>query len=80
MNTLVKQPETVFATTVWFADSKLHVRLTDGREVGVPLDWYPRLRDASDEDLQNWRFIGRGQGIHWETLDEDISVASFLRL
>ena len=79
MSTLTKQPETVFATDVWFEDSKLYVRLTDGREVGVPIDWYPRLRDASTEDLNNWRFIGRGQGIHWEALDEDLSVAGFLR-
>lgn len=79
MTTLTKTPETIFATDVWFDDSKLYVRLTDGREIGVPIDWYPRLREASTEDLSNWRFIGRGQGIHWETLDEDISVASFLR-
>ena len=79
MNTLTKKPETVFATDVWFNDSKLYVRLTDGREVGVPIDWYPRLRDASDKELNDWRFIGRGQGIHWELLDEDLLVASFLQ-
>ena len=79
MSRLTKQPKTVFATTVWFDESKLYVRLTDGREIGVPIDWYPRLRDASEEDLDNWRFIGRGQGIHWESLDEDVLVASFLR-
>ena len=79
MSTLTKKPETVFANDVWFEDSKLYVRLTDGREIGVPIDWYPRLRDASEEDLNNWRFIGHGQGIHWEALDEDLSVASFLR-
>lgn len=67
------------ATDVWFEDSKLYVRLTDGREIGVPIDWYPRLRDASEAELMNWLFIGRGQGIHWETLEEDLSVASFLR-
>lgn len=80
MSTLTKKSETVFATEVWFSDRKLFVRLADGRVVGVPIDWYTRLRDASDEDLNNWRFIGRGQGIHWETLDEDLSVASFLRV
>lgn len=79
MSTLTKQSEAVFATDLWFGDNKLYVRLADGREVGVPLDWYPRLRNASNEDLNNWRFIGRGQGIHWETLDEDLSVSSFLR-
>ncbi len=79
MPTLIKKPETVFATTVWFADSKLYVRLTDGREVAVPIDWYPRLRDASQEARNNWRLIGRGQGIHWEDIDEDLSVAGFLK-
>jgi Protein of unknown function (DUF2442) len=77
--TSVKKPETVLATDVWFDDDKLYVRLTDGREIGVPMAWYPRLRDATLEDLNNWRFIGRGQGIHWETLEEDLSVAGFLR-
>ena len=67
-------------SNVCFHDSKLHVRFTDGREVGVPIDWYPRLRDASDEARNNWRLIGRGQGIHWEAIDEDLSVAGFLRL
>lgn len=79
MTTLINKPQAVFATDVWFADNKLYVRLTDGREVGIPIEWYPRLRDISEEDLINWRFIGRGQGIHWETLDEDLSVASFLK-
>lgn len=80
MPTFIKKPETVFATTVWFADSKLYVRLTDGREVAVPIDWYPRLRDASEEARNNWRLIGRGQGIHWEDVDEDLSVAGFLKV
>lgn len=79
MTTLINKPQAVFATDVWFADNKLYVRLTDGREVGIPIEWYPRLRDISEEDLINWRFIGRGQGIHWKTLDEDLSVASFLK-
>jgi len=79
MPALIQNAETVFATTVWFDDSKLYVRLTDGREIGVPIDWYPRLRDASEEARNDWRLIGRGQGIHWEALDEDLSVAGFLK-
>lgn len=66
-------------TTVWFDATHFHVRLTDGREVGVPIDWYPRLRDASEEARKNWRLVGRGQGIHWEKIDEDLSVAGFLK-
>ena len=58
----------------------LHVTLADGREVAVPLAWFPRLRDASEVQRGNWRFIGRGQGVHWPDVDEDISVAGLLRV
>lgn len=78
MTTLTKI-ERVFASDVWFADDKLYVRLEDGREIGVPIDWFPKLRDASDKTRANWRFIAKGQGIHWEDLDEDISVVGLLR-
>ncbi|HRI59740.1 MAG TPA: DUF2442 domain-containing protein [Saprospiraceae bacterium] len=78
MNTLVKT-EKICAVDVWFADSKLFVRLEDGREVGVPIDWFPKLRDASEGHRNNWRFIAKGQGIHWEDLDEDLSVAGLVR-
>ena len=67
------------AESVCFTDSKLHVRLTDGREIGVPIDLSPRLRDASEAARNDWRLIGRGQGIHWEAIDEDLSVAGFLK-
>ncbi len=60
--------------------SLLHVVMADGREVAVPLEWFPRLRDASDEQRAHWRFIGRGQGIHWPDIDEDILVEGLLRL
>lgn len=79
MTTLTKI-ERVFAADVWFADDKLFVRLEDGREIGVPINWFPKLRDASDKTRANWRFIAKGQGIHWEELDEDISVAGLLRV
>lgn len=58
----------------------LHVVLADGRELSAPLEWFPRLRDAAPEQRANWRLIGRGQGIHWPDLDEDISVKGLLRL
>jgi hypothetical protein len=54
--------------------------LADGRELAVPLEWFPRLRDATPEQRSNWRLIGRGQGIHWADVDEDISVAGLLRV
>ena len=58
----------------------LRVSLADGRELAVPLEWFPNLRDATPEQRSHWRFIGRGQGIHWPDIDEDISVAGLLRV
>ena len=66
------------AHKVWFTDTKMYVLLTDGREVGVPLEWFPKLRDASEEERMEWRLIGGGIGLHWENLDEDLSVAGLL--
>ncbi len=59
-------------------EDTLKVDLSDGRTISVPLAWYPRLVHASGKELYNWRLIGQGQGIHWEDLDEDISVAGLL--
>lgn len=66
------------ATDVRVDDLRLIVVLADGREVSAPLEWFPRLRDASPEQRSSWRFIGGGIGIHWEAIDEDISVAGLL--
>jgi hypothetical protein len=66
------------ATDIWFDEIKMHVILEDGRELGIPIDWFPSLRDASQEQRDNWRFIGDGEGIHWEDLDEDILVEGLL--
>jgi hypothetical protein len=60
-------------------DDRLVVVLADGRELSAPLAWFPRLADATAEQRRNWRLIGRGHGIHWPDVDEDISVASLLR-
>lgn len=68
------------ATTIDFTEDSLVVTLEDGRVLSVPLEWFPRLRDASTKDRCNWRFIGKGYGIHWPTLDEDISVPGLLGL
>ncbi|MEQ8416174.1 MAG: DUF2442 domain-containing protein [Imperialibacter sp.] len=66
------------AVDIWFDDLKMFVRLDDGREVAIPLDWFPKLRDATEKQKNNWRLIGSGEGIHWESLDEDILVAGLL--
>ena len=80
MSTLeAHSPTAVLAIDAHFSEDMLQVRLSDGREISAPLEWYPRLRDATPEQRQNWRLIGRGVGIHWEDVDEDISVAGLLR-
>jgi hypothetical protein len=67
------------AVDVRVTDDSIHVVLADGREVTAPLAWPPRLAGATSEQRHNWRLIGRGQGIHWPDVDEDISVAILLR-
>jgi Protein of unknown function (DUF2442) len=62
------------------ANDKLEVVLADGREIFVPLTWFPRLQKAGVEERRHWRLIGGGMGIHWEDIDEDISIESLLRL
>lgn len=56
----------------------LSVELSDGRTISVPLAWFPRLLHATKAEHKHWRLIGKGQGIHWEDLDEDISVEGLL--
>ena len=66
------------AVEVSFTKDSLHVVLADGRELSVPVEWFPRLRKATPEQRKDWRLIGGGIGIHWESVDEDISVESLL--
>ena len=68
------------AMSVEFVGDSMRVVLTDGREISAPLEWFPRLRDASDPQRLNWRLIGRGEGVHWADLDEDVSVNALLGL
>ena len=65
-------------TSVSFTESKMILFMEDGREIAFPLEWFPKLRNASKEQLNNWRFIGDGEGIHWADIDEDISVEKLL--
>jgi len=78
MSTLANKSTNVLASNVWFSKDMLFVHLQDGREIGVPLLWFPRLRKASEEQLKEWRFIGNGVGIHWENIDEDLSISALL--
>ncbi len=79
MSTLAVKIEPL-ATDVFFKNDSLHVILADGREVSAPLEWFPRLRNATDDQRKKWRLIGDGVGIHWEEVDEDIETESLLAI
>ena len=79
MSTSVVKVEPL-ATDVAFGEDTFCVTLADGRQITVPLEWFPRLRDATEEQRKQWRLIGGGVGIHWKAIDEDISVESILAL
>jgi uncharacterized protein DUF2442 len=71
MSTLVSEVRVV---KVWFDDDNIWLALEDGRQISAPLAFYPRLLNATKEQRENYEFIGPGIGIHWEDLDEDLSV------
>jgi hypothetical protein len=64
---------------VFFTDEELSVRLMDGRTITVPLAWYPRLLNATEEQRNNWNISGGGYGVHWPDVDEDLSTEGLLR-
>ncbi|MHC4443554.1 MAG: DUF2442 domain-containing protein [Planctomycetota bacterium] len=74
MSISVSEIEIPYAANVRVSEDTLSVDLTDGRTISVPLGWYPRLEYANQKERENWRLIGKGRGIHWEDLDEDISI------
>lgn len=79
MNTSETNYPDPIAVDVRIELDRFYVLLLDGREVGVPYDWFWRLEQATEEARKNWRFIGKGSGIHWEDIDEDISVKGILK-
>jgi hypothetical protein len=78
MTTSSVKTTTPLAKSIRFDAEMMHVRLADGREISVPLEWFPKLRSAKKKQLENFRLIGGGVGIHWGELDEDLSVAGLL--
>ena len=67
------------AVEVRCTQDSLDVCLANGREIVVPLDQFPRLRNARTEDLRDFRLTKDGVGIHWPAIDEDISVAALMK-
>ena len=65
--------------SVGFGAEKMYIELTSKKVLTVPYTYTSRLKDAKPQDLQNFRLIGNGIGIHFETIDEDISVEGIIR-
>lgn len=66
------------AKRIWFDDENMWLELTDGRQLSVPLAYFPRLLHAIPEQRQKYVMSGGGTGIHWEEIDKDISVSGLL--
>ena len=66
------------AEAVRFDDDSMWVDLSDGRSIGVPLAWFPRLLHATPAQRERCRITTTGKGLHWEEPDEDISVPGLL--
>jgi hypothetical protein len=66
----------VSPTSVRFDEDSMWVELSDGRTIGVPLAWFPRLLRGTPEQREQVRMSSRG--LHWDALDEDISIAGLL--
>jgi hypothetical protein len=77
MTTLEIDVGDLVARGVAFTDSELVVTLADGRKIATPLDWYPRLKAASNEQRANFEIMP--MGIHWPDIDEDLSIAGMLK-
>ena len=78
MSTSSLATEAPTAKRVKVTAETLIVELTDGRTVSAPVSWYPRLSEGTPAERRRWELIGPGIGIHWPTLDEDISVEALL--
>jgi len=68
----------ITASKIWFDEENLWVLLRDGRQLSVPLAYFPRLLKAAPEKRKRYEISGGGTGIHWDELDEDISIAGLL--
>lgn len=72
------EAEVPVVAKVTVTDDTLSVDLSDGRTISVPSAWFPRLLHGTRKERNHWRLIGKGYGIHWQDLDEDISVENLL--
>lgn len=71
-------PTTALAKSVNFDDDMMHVLLTDGRSISVPIAWFPLLLKATPEQRTKYEIGGGGVSLHWPEIDEDLSVAGLM--
>ncbi|MHC4906246.1 MAG: DUF2442 domain-containing protein [Planctomycetota bacterium] len=76
MNTLISEP---VAKKVTFDADNMWVDFADGRKLGVPLAYFPRLLHAKSKQRRNYIISGGGTGLHWEEIDEDICVQALMQ-
>jgi hypothetical protein len=79
MNSLAVVEREAVASGVVVTEDELTISLLDGRRISVPLVWYPRLSHATQMEREKYELIGRGTGIHWPLIDEDLSVSGILK-
>jgi hypothetical protein len=72
------RPTCALAKSVHFDSEMMHVHLTDGRIISVPILWFPLLQQATAQQRDNCEIDGGGVSLHWPEVDEDISVAGLL--
>ncbi len=77
MSTLIAETQTI-AKHLWFDEDTMWLGLADGRQLGVPLAYFPRLLRASSDQREKYTISGGGTGLHWDEIDEDISVSGLL--
>ena len=68
----------ILLTTIRFSETTFTADLSDGRSVTLALELYPRLESATPRERSRWRLVGKGEGIYWPDLDEQISVGNIL--
>ena len=78
MTTLAFEIRLVQIQSISISEDTLTADLSDGRTISVPLNWYPRLLNGTPKERAHWQLIGKGEGIHWPDLDEDISVENLI--
>jgi len=75
MSTLIFEAR---ASKIWFDNDNMWLNLSDGRQLSVPLAYFPRLHKATDQQREQYELSGGGTGLHWDEIDEDISVPNLL--